>query len=174
MPTSGGPNAFGPEVIRIIVKPINTKGFASEDKKRWGVDLSAHFTAFNVQVVNNTPKEILFEPLNAFLADDKNQKHPSLDREESIRTYTEGDQKTLFTLIPRSKWQIGRGADKIQSGYITGGVIQPGGRREGLLLFKKLSNEHCQKVILTLEGITVIKTKEEKRFSFPLSCAERN
>ncbi|HIL35755.1 MAG: hypothetical protein ABGX83_00585 [Nitrospira sp.] len=174
MPTADGPSASGSEVIRVFVKPINTKGFGSEDKRKWGIDLSAHFTAFEVRVMNNTRKEILFEPLHTFLIDDQNRKHPSLDRAESVRYYTEGDQKTLFALIPKSEWQLGRDTDIIQNGVITGGVIQPGSQRKGLLLFKKMSAEHCQKVVLTLNGITVIKTREEKRFTFPLSCKEEN
>lgn len=173
MPTADGPSASGSEVIQVFVKPISTKGFGSEDKLKWGIDLSAHFTAFDVRVMNNTRKEVLFEPLNSFLIDDEGRKHPSLDRKESIRYYMEGDQRSLFTLIPKSEWQVGKETDKIQSGVITGGVIQPGGQKEGLLLFKKISAEHCQKVALTLNGITVIESREEKRFAFPLSCKKK-
>lgn len=172
-PTSEGPSAPGSELIRIIVKPISTAGFGSDDKLKWGIDLSAHFTAFDVRVVNNTPKEILFEPMHSFLTDEQNQKYPSLSREESIRYYEEGDQRTLFTLIPRSAWRVGKDTDKIQRSVITGGIIQSGGQKEGLLLFKKMSAEHCEKVVLTLDGITVIETSEEKRFAFPLSCKGR-
>jgi len=174
IPIATGPSAFGSDVIRVFVKPVDTTGFGSEDKRKWVIDLSTHFTAFEVRVVNNTRKEILFEPLHTFLTDDQNRKYPSLDREESIRHYTEGDQRTVFALIPKSEWQIGRDTDIIQKGVITGGVIQPGGQKEGLLLFKKMDAESCQKVILTLNGITVVKTKEEKSFSFHLSCEREN
>ncbi len=173
IPTAEGPSASGSEVIRVFVKPISTGGIGSEDKLKWGIDLSAHFTAFDVRVINNTPKDILFEPLHSFLIDDQNRKHPPLDREDSIRYYTEGNQRSLFTLIPKSRWQLAKETDKIQSRVITGGIIQSGRQKEGLLLFKKMSTDQCQKVVLTLNGITVVETKEEKPFAFPLSCKAR-
>jgi hypothetical protein len=172
-PTSGGSSASGSEVIRVFVKPISTTGFGSEDKLKWGVNLSTHFTAFDVRIMNNTRKEIAFEPLQAFLIDGQNREHASLDRKETIRTYREEDQRTRFSLIPKSEFQIGKETDIIQNGIISGGVIQPGSQKEGLLLFKKISAEHCQTVVLTLKGITVVETKENKRFSFPLSCEEK-
>ena len=169
-PTVKGTTAPENEVIQVIVKPITTQGFGSEDEKRWGVDLSAYFTAFYVTLVNRTKEAIAFDPRNAVLLDDSGEKRVALNRTESIRYYREGDDPSRVVLIPKSKARINEEVAKIDAARLTGGRIGPGGEKSGLILFRKVRRNQCRSVLLALEAVTVIRTGEKKRFTFPFSC----
>jgi hypothetical protein len=169
-PTSEGPLSSDTETIQVVVKPIVTKGIRSEDEKKWGVDLSSYFTSFEIHVINNTNKEIIFNPLQSYLIDEKNQRRAALDEKESIRYYTNGEGEPVITLVPKSDVKIQEETEKILRARLIEGPILPGKRKEGILLFKKISRDHCQKVILELNGIAVSENGEEKRFSFSFAC----
>ncbi len=169
-PLASGPISSDTETIQVIVKPIVTKGIRSEDEKKWGVDLSSYFTSFEVRLINNTSKQIIFNPLHSYLIDEKDQRRTALDEKESIRYYIKGDGDSVMTLVPKSDAKIEEETKKILTARISEGPVLPGKRKEGILLFKKISRDHCQKVTLELNGITVFESGEEKRFSFSFSC----
>src|SRR5581483_2422985 len=73
-PISNAPISSDAETIQVVVKPIVTKGIGSEDEKKWGVDLSAYFTSFEVRVINKTKKQIFFNPLQSYLIDGTGRK----------------------------------------------------------------------------------------------------
>ncbi len=170
MPTAEGQNVGGRETIQVIVKPIATQGIGSEDEKRLGIDLSKYFSAFEVVLANQTKEAIAFSLSKVALTIESEQALFPLNEAESIRYYQEGDDPTRIVWFPKSKKKMAREIEKIKTNRLTDGEIAPGAQKKGLVLFKKVGQDHCRDVVLTLEEITVMKTGEKKRFSFPFSC----
>lgn len=173
MPTAEGKNAGGREAIRVIVKPISTHGLGSEDEKRLGIDLSDHFTAFAVLLSNQTKEAISYTLSRTYLTIETEQEQYPLNEAESIQYYREGDDTSRIILFPKSKKKMAKEIKKIKVIRLKDGDILPGDQRKGLILFKKVGQDHCRDVVLTLEDIIVIKTGEKKRFSFPFSCKSK-
>lgn len=168
-PISNAPISSDAETIQVVVKPIVTKGIGSEDEKKWGVDLSAYFTSFEVRVINKTRKQISFNPLRSYLIDETDQKQTALDEAESLRYY-KGEGDSVFTLVPKPNAKIQEETEKILMARLNEGPVLPGEQKDGILLFKKISRNRCQKVTLELNGIAVPESGEEKRFSFAFAC----
>ncbi len=173
MPTAEGKNAGGREAIRVIVKPITTHGFGSEDEKRLGIDLSDYFTAFAVLLSNQTKEAISYTLSRTYLTIETEQEQYPLNEVESIQYYREGDDPSRIILFPKSKKKMAKEIEKIKATRLKDGDILPGDQKKGLILFKKVGQDHCRDVVLTLEDIIVIKTGEKKRFSFPFSCKSK-
>lgn len=173
MPTAKGQSASGRETIQVIIQPITTQGIGSEDEKRLGINLSDYFTAFEVTLVNHTKEAISFSLANTYLtiADEKEQ-YP-LNETESIQYYKEGDDPSRIVLFPKSKKKTEKEIQALKTIQLKEGDIQPSDQKKGLILFKKVSQDHCKDVVLTIEGIAAIRTGEKKRFSFPFSCKEK-
>lgn len=172
-PMDQPPTAEGPEIVQVIVKPVVTSGIKSEDEQKWGVDLSAYFTAFEVRIINRTNGEIIFEPARARLVNENGQILPALDEKGTIRYYMNGGGDTVLTLIPKSKAIIEEETKRIRQARIKEETIAPGGQKEGLLFFKKVSPEHCNEIVLELD-VAVGESGERKEFSFPFSCANKS
>ncbi len=173
MPTAEGQNAGGREAIRVIVKPITTHGLGSEDEKRLGIDVSEHFTAFEVLLSNQTKEAISYTLSRTHLTIETEREEYPLNETESIQYYREGDDPTRIILFPKSKKKIAKEIEKIKALRLKDGDILPRDQKKGLILFKKVGQAHCRDVVLTLEDIIVIKTGEKKRFSFPFSCKSK-
>lgn len=171
-PMTQAPLPPNSEIIQVIVKPIVTQGIHSEDERKWGVDLSAYFTPFEVRVINHTPAEIFYDAALARVMDETNQSHAPLSEEESIQYYQTGNGKAIITLIPKPKGVVREEIERIKSVRIPSGRIAPGGKKEGVLLFEKMTSKGCRKVVLELNGITVTESGEVKKFSFPFTCNE--
>ncbi len=169
-PSAKGPSAKTEEVINVIIKPITTEGFASEDEKQWGVDLSAYFSAFEVALTNNTLREISFKPLESYLLIEGNGKLQALSEVATEEYYRVGDDPSRLILFPKSEKKMARELKRIKAARLTGGILQPEQQRKGILFFKKLKKERCNKVILQLEGIRVVKTGKKKALAFDFSC----
>jgi len=169
-PAAIGPIANTEEVINVMIKAITTEGFASEDEKQWGVDLSAYFSAFEVSLTNNTLREISFEPLQSYLLIEGNRKLQALGEAAAEKYYREGDDPSQFVLVPISEEKMKRELKRIKAAHLPGGILGAGQQRKGLLFFKKLKTDHCNKVALQLEGIRVVKTGKKKTMVFDFSC----
>lgn len=165
--------AEGPEIIQVIVKPVVTSGLKSEDEQKWGVDLSAYFTAFEVRIINKTNEEISFEPTRSRLVNEGGQMVQALDERGTIRYYMNGDGDPVVTLIPKSKAIVEQEKRRILQARLKNETITPGGQKEGLIFFKKVSPERCQEIALELE-VAVGESGERKEFSFPFSCANKS
>lgn len=160
------------ETIQVIVKPVITSGIQSEDEQKWGVDLSAYFTSFEVRIINRTNEEITFEPARSRLINEVGQIIPELDEKGTIQYYMNGGGDTVMTLVPKSRAIVDEETRRILLARIREGIIMPGGQKEGLLFFKKVSPKHCQEVVLELD-VAVSGNGERKGFSFPFSCANK-
>jgi hypothetical protein len=172
-PADKPPTADGPEIVQVIVKPVVTSGIKSEDEQKWGVDLSAYFTAFEVRIINKTNEEITFEPTRARLVNENGQMTQALDEKGTIRYYMNGGGEPVVTLIPKSKAVIEEESKKILQARLKDATVTPGGQKEGLIFFKKVSPEHCQEIALELD-IDIRESGERKAFSFPFSCANKS
>lgn len=170
MPTAGGKNVTSREAIQLIVKPITTKGIGSEDEKRLGMDLSDYFTAFEVTLANQTPETIHFSLSNILLSIAGEPGQTPLDENGSIQYYKDGDDPSRVILFPKSKKAVAKEIRLIRAARLTDGEVSPGGQKSGLILFKKVSQKRCREVGLTFEKIAVVRTGEEKQFSFTFSC----
>jgi len=170
MPSSEGLFSPDSEVIEVTVKPVTTHGIGSDDEKRWGLDLSAHFSAFEVNIINQTKEDISFSPLQSTLSGLWKIKKTALTEDESIRYYKEGDARVFNVLIPKSDARIERETKKIKKARLKGSVLKPGAQTRGLLLFKKIYQDRCKRVVLSLEGFRVARTGEKKAFTFEFSC----
>ncbi len=155
--------------LQVRVKPVVTSGFFAEDKERWGMDLSAHYTAFEVQVKNQTPKAITFDPGKATLTDQRARVYTPLDEKESIQYYITGGRRSFFTLIPKASKRMDEETQKIIANRMVAGIVPPGGVEDGLLYFKKVHPRYCAEMVLTLPLI-VVETREEKKMTFSFSC----
>lgn len=165
--------AEGPEIVQVVVKPVVTSGIKSEDEQKWGVDLSAYFTAFEVRIINKTNEEIIFEPTQARLVDERGQVVKALDEKGTIRYYMTGGGDPVVTLIPKSKAIVEEETKRILQARLKSATIIPGEQKEGLIFFKKVSPEHCQEIVLELD-VAVGESGERKEFSFPFSCANKS
>lgn len=163
----------GPEIVQVVVKPVVTSGIKSEDEQKWGVDLSAYFTAFEVRIINKTSEEITFEPTQARLVNESGLIIKAFDERGTIRYYMNGDGDPVVTLIPKSKAIVEEETRKILQARIKSTTLTPGGQKEGLIFFKKVSPEHCQEIKLELD-VAVSESGERKAFSFPFSCANKS
>lgn len=172
-PLDPPPAADGPEIIQVIVKPVLTSGIKSEDEQKWGVDLSAYYTAFEVQIINKTNEEIVFEPSRSRLVNKTGQIIQALDEKGTIRYYRNGGDDTVVTLLPKSKAIIEEETKRILKARMKNATITPGGKKEGLIFFKKVSPEHCKEIALELD-VDVSESGERKEFSFPFSCANKS
>lgn len=172
-PLDPPPAAEGPEIIQVIVKPVVTSGIKSEDEQKWGVDLSAYYTAFEVQILNKTNEEVIFEPTQARLVNGSGQVIPALDEKGTIRYYMNGGGDTVLTLLPKSKAIIEEETKRILQARLKQAAIAPGGQKEGLIFFKKVSPEYCKEIKLELD-VDVGESGERKEFSFPFSCANKS
>lgn len=172
-PLTESPTSSNSETIQVVVKPVVTKGFGSEDEKKWGIDLSAYFTAFEVRVINHTSKDIFFSPFRARLVTEKEQVFLPLTEKESIHYYKNGNGEPIITLFPKSEQRAAEEIEKIKEAHLPETDISPGNAKEGLLFFKKIGSEGCQKVVLELNEITVVESREVKNFSFPFACDKK-
>lgn len=172
-PLEKPPTSGESEIIQAIVKPVITSGINSEDEQKWGVDLSAYFTAFEVRIVNKTNEEITFDPARARLVNETGQITPALDEKGTLQYYTNGGGDTVVTIIPKSRAIVEEETKRILRARIREGIIASGGQKEGLIFFKKVSPEHCKEIVLELD-VAIRGTEERKGFSFPFSCSNKS
>ena len=170
MPSAEGERSSASDVIEVVVKPVTTHGIGSDDEKRWGLDISAYFSAFEVDLANRTKEDISFFPLQTSLSGLWKIKKMALGEDDSIHYYKGGDAPVFNVLIPKSKRRIKKEVEQIKKARLLGGTLKPGEEKTGLILFKKVYQDRCKRVVLAFEGITVVRTGEKKTFSFEFSC----
>lgn len=163
----------GKEYITVYARPVYTKGFFSEDKKRYGIDLSSYFTAFEIKIVNKTERAVRFDTSKAELIDSNKVVYNALSESEGIEYYKSGDtgsDKTVV-LLPKSMKLVEGDIARIKKINMPNEItIQKGGERGGIILFKKLKEESCKGITLKIAGITIEELNEGKEFEFRFVC----
>lgn len=163
----------GKEYITVYVRPVYTKGFFSEDKKRYGIDLSSYFTAFDIKIVNKTEKTIKFDTGKVELIDSGKIVHNPLSENEGVEYYKSGgsDPGGAIVLLPKARKLVEEDTEKIRKiSMAKETIIKKGEEKGGILLFKKLKEESCKGIILKVTGITIEELKEGREFEFRFIC----
>ncbi len=157
--------------IQVSVKPIVTAGFRSEDERKWGVDFSDYYTAFEVHVKNGTDKPISIHPAMSELTDDQGTVLLPLDERESIAHYRARDRYRPRTFLPGYRTRLDDEVQRIILNRLVAETLNPGAKTEGILYFKKVNPRHCEKMTLEFKEIKVVGSGASKGLSFPFSCA---
>ena len=152
----------------VRVKPVVTDLF-SEDRKKFGMDLSAHYTPFEVQINNQTPRAVRFDPSDATLTDRRGKAYAPLTEKESVEYYMTGGRRSVWTLLPRSSAREEKETQTIVVNRMVGGELPSGETGGGLLYFKRIHPKYCGEMTLVLP-FTVVGTEEAKTVTFRLSC----
>ncbi len=153
----------------VQVKPVVTSLF-SEDRKTFGMDLSAHYTTVDIQVKNQTQRAVRFDPARATLTDRRGRDSSPLSGKESVEYYMTGGRRSVWTLLPRSSAREARETRTIMMNRMVAGELETGETGGGLLYFKKIHPKYCGEMTLVLP-FTVVGTGEAKTVTFRLSCA---
>lgn len=152
----------------VRVKPVVTNLF-SEDRKKLGMDLSAHYTPFEVQINNQTPRTVRFDPSGATLTDRRGKVYSPLTERESVEYYMTGGRRWFWTLLPKSSAREEKEMQTIVVNRMVKGELPSGETSGGLLYFRKVHPKYCGEMTLALP-FTVVGTEETKTVTFRLSC----
>lgn len=152
----------------VRVKPVVTDLF-SEDRRKFGMDLSAHYTTLEVQIRNQTSQAVRFDPAKVTLTDRRGKSYAPLDEKESVEYYMTGGQRSVWRLFPGASARKERETQTIVIHRMVGGELPSGETGGGLLYFKRIHPKYCGEMTLVLP-FTVVGTGEAKTVTFRLSC----
>jgi hypothetical protein len=158
--------------VKVQIKPIYTSGLESEDRDHYQLDFSNYFTSIEVHLRNGTQDPVTWDPYQSVLKDSDSREFRPLNEEEAVHYYRFGDQDEKGIILlekpyEQQKEEIG----KIKEFMLKAGIILPNQEVTGLILFKRVSFSHCEKILLEVGGIQ-IGGQQETRLKFPLSCPE--
>jgi hypothetical protein len=157
--------------LKVSIRPVVTTGFRSEDRKQFGVDLSAYFTAFYVEVQNGLTREVFVDASKIFIQDANQPPLRALNETESIEYYRQGDQpQPVLTIVPKS-WKLEKQEiAKIRDLHFKSATLPPGTQHRGVVYFKKILNHHCQGVLFSMTGVQVEGEEFPREFQFGFNC----
>ena len=158
--------------ITFFVKPVITTGFSREERREYKVDLSAHFTSFEVTVLNGTSYPVEIKPELFSIMEDDGSISPSLSIEESLDYFRTGDEQSreAVHLVSKPYFLIKEEIEALKNLYLHKKLLEPGTELRGLVFFKKISPDHCEHVKLMVQDIIIKQTGETKKIAFHFSC----
>ncbi|MBI1820046.1 MAG: hypothetical protein HY202_00250 [Nitrospirae bacterium] len=166
-----GANAGNGEV-KVQIKPIYTSGLESADRDHYQFDFSNYFTAIEVHFRNGTQDPVRWDLYQSVLKDSESKEFRPLNEEEAVHYYRFGDQDEKgIILLEKSYEQQKEEIGKIKEFILKAGIISPNQEVTGLILFKRVSFSHCDKILLVVGGVQ-IGNRQETSLKFPLSCPE--
>ncbi len=170
-PVVSNPPEAVSEAVHASVTPIVTGGFRSPDRSRYGIDLSAYYTAFDVMIRNTTGKKATLD-LGGSTLRGENREYRLLVGEERIAYYrSAGLPGRPLVLVPKPVELARAEIDRIQSLKMPEGDLTPGEERRGVLLFEKIPQEECGQVRLALQDIRLEGDPDPKRIEFTFTCS---
>jgi len=158
--------------LTILLTPVETSGFTSPARERYGLDLSANFTAFDLELINHSDQTVNFDSQQIYLFDPHGQRRPSLSEEEEIEYYRFGDAGPDGAVVLLSK-PLTLMRDEIQQIRrlnIRSATILPGESHRGVVMFKKVSREECHDLHVRIQGITFTETGISKDVDLAFTC----
>lgn len=159
--------------LKISVRPVVTTGFRSEDRKQFGVDLSAYFTTFYIEVQNGLFRKVWIDPSQIYLQYNDLQPVQALSESESIEYYRHREQpQPVLTLIPKSRKVEKQEITKIRELSLHSATLPPAGRVAGVIYFNKIPDRHCEEVLLKITGIQIEGEDSSQGVQFSFSCAQ--
>ncbi|MFZ5862116.1 MAG: hypothetical protein ACOYXR_04655 [Nitrospirota bacterium] len=167
----------GDHDVVVQIQPIDTQ-LGSEDRRRYGVDFGAYFSAFRVRVENHTSHPAMADLSLSTLGPADGPVTGVLSDEELVQVYRRGGlDEGAVELIAKAPTVVKRELEQIRAARMPVGRVDPGGSLEGVLFFRPPSGPECAPSVLTIQGIELLDAPQRLEFAFPLDpCgrAERN
>jgi hypothetical protein len=160
----------GARDVVVHVRPVDTR-LGAEDRRRYGVDIGAYFSAFVVTVENRTAHDLAVDLQPSMLGDPSGPTSPVLSDDELVRTYRRGGlDESAVELIAKAPTVVKRELEQIRAARMAPARLVPGGRAEGVLFFRPFSAEPeaCHPAVLTIRGIEILEDSQPLEFAFPL------
>lgn len=164
----------GKKQVLVDVLPIDTYGFGNKQRKRLGLDVSAHFSAFEVAIRNRTDRAVQVSTLASRLRVALGTEYRALSREERQAYYrTGGREGKTVVIIPKSDRVTELELQRFEDLALRDLRLEPGEDATGLIYFKKVNRENCGEVVLSLEGIFLPGEEAPRPFQFNFRCPPR-
>ncbi len=159
--------APGASDVVVHVRPIDTR-LGSEDRRQYGVDMSAYFSAFLVNVENRTAHDLGVD-LSPSTLGESGSGTAVLSDDDMVRTYRRGGMnESAVELVAKAPAVVKRDMERIRAARMTATRLAPGGRTEGVLLFQPPTAAGCVPSVLTIRGIEILDEPQVLEFEFPL------
>ena len=161
-----------PSALRVLLTPVDTTGIASPAKSRYGLDVSAYFTAFELQLLNQSNQPVDFESEEIYLIHADGKRQQALTEEESIDYYRYGDlgPDGAVVLISKPLSTMRSEIEQIRRLRIRSAKLLPGESDRGMVLFKKVGSDQCNNVHVKLQGITFTEAARSKDVDVAFTC----
>ena len=157
--------------LRVSVRSVVTTGFGSIDREQFGVDLSAYFTAFYIEIQNGLTQGVFVDASKIFIQIAGQTPLRALNDSESIEYYRRGDQpQPVVTIIPKLRKLEKQEISKIKELHFESSTFSPGDQGHGVVYFKKIQKSQCQEVLLSMTGIQVNGEEIPREFQFRFTC----
>jgi hypothetical protein len=158
--------------LTILLTPVETSGFTSPARERYGLDVSAYFTAFDLELINHSDQTVNFDSQQIYLIDAQGKRRPSLSEEEGIEYYRFGDPGPdgAVVLLSKPLTLMREEIQQIRQLHIRSATILPGENHRGVVLFKKISGEECHNLHVRIQGITFTETGMSKDVDLAFTC----
>ena len=158
----------GPRDVVVHVRPIDTR-LGSEDRRQYGVDIGAYFSAFLVSVENRTVHELAVDLKPSTLGSPSGPVSEVLGDDDLVRTYRRGgmDEKAV-ELVAKAPAVVKRELEQLRAARMPATQLGIGGRVEGLLYFRPPTTVDCTQTLLTIRGIEILDEPQQLEFEFPL------
>jgi hypothetical protein len=160
--------APGASDVVVHVRPIDTR-LGSDDRREYGVDMGAYFSAFLVSVENRTAHDLAVDLGPSTLGGPSESGTTVLSDDELVRTYRRGGMdESAVELIAKAPAVVKRELEQIRASRMTATQLTPGGRVEGVLLFRPQTADGCVPSVLTIRGIEILDQPQVLEFEFPM------
>ena len=167
LPVTSAPN--GHEVV-VQVRPLDTR-MGGEDRRRYGVDLGAYYSALWIGVENRLSHDVTVDLSLSTLREASGRVLAVLTDEEVVRTYRSGGGRAGIEVVSKAPAVIKQEVERIRASRVLPATLSAGGRAEGVLLFGPVTGA-CGESLLTVRGIELVGDGKRFEFQFPLTaCA---
>lgn len=158
--------------LTVLLTPVDTSGFASPAKAQYGFDVSAYFTAFELQLVNQSNQPVRFESQEISLIDAHGKRHQALTDEESVDYYRYGDlgPDGAVVLLSKPLTMMRAEIEQIRRLHIRSATLLPGETHRGMVLFKKIRRDQCHNIHVRIQGITFTEVARSKDVDIAFTC----
>jgi hypothetical protein len=166
-------SSAGPHDVVVQIQPIDTQ-LGSEDRRRYGVDFTAYFSAFRVRVENRTAHSLVADLSSSTLGPAGGPVSSVLTDEELVRLYRRGGMdEGAVELIAKAPTVVKREIEQIRAARMPSGPLDPGAALEGVLFFRPPAGPDCEPSVLTIQGIEMLDEPQRWEFAFPLDPCGR-
>lgn len=154
--------------IRVEVRPLDTR-MGAEDRRRYGVDVSAYLSAFLVRVDNRTARSLAVDLQSSVLEDASGRTSPVLTDDALVRLYRRGGApEHAIEIVAKAPSVVKRELAAIRAMRMAPAQVESGGMVEGVLFFEPAALP-CGRATLKITGVTVLDDPRDLAFDFPMT-----